>query len=273
MDILFFKITLALYFAGTFVFLAHLGNRNPRLSRLSIWITATGFGFHTIALAAHVNVTREIPLTNFYEALSFFSWALVLVFLFVEYRYRVLVLGSFILPLAFLTLISAAALPSQIRSLNRVFQNVWVLIHVSLTMLGLVAFTLAFVVGVMYLIQEHLLKSKRFNPLHDELPSLDFLDGLNQKSVILGFPLLTLGMITGAMLSRNIWEAYFSFQPVETLTLVTWLFYFAMLQGRLTVGWRAKKAAYLAVVGFVAVVLTVGVNFFAKGPHNFFGSL
>lgn len=273
MDILFFKITLALYFAGTVIFLGHLGKRNRFLTRLASWVTGTGFAFHSIALVARVAAKGEIPLTNFYEALSFFSWALVLVFLFVEYRYRVPVLGSFILPLALLTLVSAAALPTQIRSLDRVFQNVWVLVHVSLTMLGLVAFTLAFIVGVMYLIQEHLLKSKRFNDLYDELPSLDLLDALNQKSVVLGFPLLTLGMITGAMLSSNIWEAYFSLQPVETLTLVTWLFYFAMLQGRVTVGWRAKKAAYLAILGFIGVVVTVGVNFIAKGPHNLFGPL
>jgi cytochrome c-type biogenesis protein CcsB len=158
-------------------------------------------------------------------------------------------------------------------SLNPALQNVWVLIHVSLTVLGLVAFTVAFVMGVMYLIQERLLKSKRFNSLYNELPSLDLLDEFNRKAVVLGFPLLTLGMITGAVLSQNIWKAYFSLQPVETLTLVTWLFYLVMLHGRLTVGWRAKKAAYLAVLGFVTVVLTVGINFIAKGPHNLFGSL
>ena len=213
----------------------------------------------------------QIPLTNFYEAMSFFSWLLILIFLLVEYRYRIMILGSFILPLALLTLISAAALPSQIQSLNRTLQNIWVFIHVSLTVFGLVAFTMAFVVGVIYLIQERLLKSKRFNTIYNELPSLDLLDEFNRKSIVLGFPLLTLGMITGALLSENIWEAYFGLQPVETLTLVTWIFYLVMLHGRLTVGWRAKKAAYLAVVGFITVVFTVGVNFIAKGPHNLFG--
>lgn len=273
MSVLFFKITLILYFLGTFIFLAHLINKQTFLSRFSIIATATGFAFHTIALSVRVFDVRQIPLTNFYEAMSFFSWVLVLIFLMVEYRYRILVLGSFILPLAFLTLISAAALPQQIESLNPAVQNVWVLIHVSLTILGLVAFTVAFVMGVMYLIQERLLKSKRFNSLYDELPSLDLLDEFNRKAVVLGFPLLTLGMITGAILSQNIWKAYFSLQPVETLTLVTWLFYLVMLHGRLTVGWRAKKAAYLAVLGFATVVLTVGINFIAKGPHNLFGSL
>jgi len=269
MNVLFFKTTLVLYFLGTFLFLVHLASKKALLSRLSLLATATGFFFHTIALLTRMMEGGPIPLTNFYDAMSFFSWALVLTFLLVEYRYRILILGSFILPLAFLSLISAAAVPRQIQSLNPMWQNVWVLIHVSLTILGLVAFTVAFVVGVMYLIQERLLKSKRFNSLYNELPSLDLLDDFNRKAVILGFPLLTLGMITGAILSENIFQAYASFQPVETLTLVTWLFYLAMLHGRLTVGWRAKKAAYLAVLGFISVMLTVGVNFISKGPHAF----
>lgn len=268
MDVLFFKITLVLYFMGTFIFLTHLANKNAVLSRVSMIVTAAGFLFHTAALLVRVFEVRQVPLMNFYEALSFFSWVLVLIFLVVEYRYHIMVLGSFILPLAFLTLISAAALPKQIQTLNPMLQNIWVLIHVSLTILGLVAFTVAFVMGVMYLIQERFLKSKRFNVLYNELPSLDLLDEFNRKAVVLGFPMLTLGMITGGILSENIWEAYFSLQPVEVLTLTTWLFYLVMLHGRLTIGWRAKKAAYLAIFGFITVILTVGVNFIAKGPHN-----
>lgn len=273
MDVILFKFTVVSYFIGTLIFLVHLTHRKARFSTLSIWATGVGFCFHTVALVVRMMEAKQIPLTNFYEALSFFSWALILIFLFVEYRYRIVILGSFILPLAFLTLISAAALPSEIQMLDPVFQNIWVLIHVFLTILGLVAFTIAFVVGLMYLIQERLLKSKRFNSVFSDLPSLDLLDNFNGRAVVLGFPLLTLGMITGAILSENIWKAYFNLEPVEMLTLVTWLFYFAMLHGRLVVGWRAKKAATLAVLGFIAVVLTVGVNFIAKGPHNLFGSL
>jgi cytochrome c-type biogenesis protein CcsB len=269
LNILFFKTTLVLYFMGTFIFLVHLANKKALLSRLSIGATATGFLFHTIALATRTVEEGHFPLTHFYEALSFFSWALVLIFLLVEYRYRILILGSFILPLAFLSLISAAALPKQIQTLAPLWQNMWVFVHVSLTILGLVAFTVAFVVGLMYLIQEKLLKSKRFNSMYDELPSLNLLDDFNRKAVLLGFPLLTLGMITGGILSDDILQAYLRLQPVETLTFVTWVFYLAMLHGRLTVGWRAKKAAYLAVFGFISVVLTVGVNFISKGPHGF----
>jgi cytochrome c-type biogenesis protein CcsB len=267
------KITLFLYFCGTLIFLLNISGKRAFLSRLCIGVTTAGLVFHTLALLFRVWESRQIPLTTFYDALSFFSWTLVIIFLFVGYRYRILILGSFILPLAFFTLVSAAALLSELRSLHPAIRNAWVFIHVSLTILGLVAFTIAFVVGVVYLIEERLLKSKRFNSLYDELPSLDLLDNFNQKAILLGFPLLTLGMITGAVLSENIWKAYARLEPVETLTLVTWLFYLIMLHGRLTVGWRAKKAAYLAVLGFVGVVLTVGVNFVAKGPHNVFPAL
>jgi ABC-type transport system involved in cytochrome c biogenesis permease subunit len=123
-----------------------------------------------------------------------------------------------------------------------------------------VGFTVAFVAGVMYLIQDRLLKSKQFNVLYSKLPALDFLDHLNQQSIVLGFPLLTLGIVTGAISADFSRGSYVSWNPEQTWALVTWVFYFVVLLGRLTVGWRAKRAAYLTVIGFAGVILTlVGV--------------
>jgi ABC-type uncharacterized transport system permease subunit len=116
-----------------------------------------------------------------HEALSFFSWMLILVFLAVEFRHRIHVLGSFIVPLALVSLISAAALPDTVPTLQPMFRTLW--LHVTLSMLGTVGFAVAFVAGVMYLIQDRLLKSKRFNVLYVKLPALDFLDHLNQQSI------------------------------------------------------------------------------------------
>jgi cytochrome c-type biogenesis protein CcsB len=199
-----------------------------------------------------------LPLPSFHEALSFFSWALVLIFLAVEFRYRLHVVGSFIIPLALLSLVSAAALPDHVPTLKPVFKTLWV--HVTLSMLGTVGFAVAFVAGVMYLIQDGLLKSKRFNVLYSKLPALDFLDHLNQQSIVFGFPLLTLGIITGAISAEIARGSYVNWNPEQTWALVTWLFYFVVLLGRLTVGWRAKRAAYLTIIGFAGVILTlVGV--------------
>ena len=197
--------------------------------------------------------------------MSFFAWALVCVFLGVALRRGLHVLGAFILPLAFLSLISATIAPAETQGIHPVFQAVWV--HVVLSMLGTVGFAVAFVAGIMYVMQDRLLKSKQFNVLYFKLPPLDFLDSLNQRSILLGFPFLTLGILTGALSAQLTLGSYLSWNPEQIWALVTWIFYFAVLLGRVTVGWRAKKAAYLTIVGFAGVILTfLGVILKNHGP-------
>jgi len=265
MSVTLFMTTMVLYLAGTVFFLAYLLRRSEALSKVSLAITGIGFVSHTAALATRMMAEGHVPLTSFYEAMSFFSWALVLVFLGVEIRHRMHVLGSFILPLAFLSLLSAAALPKEVPTLEPVLRTVWV--HVTLSMLGTVGFAVAFVAGIMYLIQDGLLKSKRFNVLYAKLPPLDFLDKLNQQAIVTGFPLLTLGIIAGAISAEFARGSYLNWNPEQTWALATWLFYFVVLMGRLTVGWRAKRAAYLTIIGFAGVVLTfIGVVLKGHGP-------
>jgi cytochrome c-type biogenesis protein CcsB len=263
LNILFFKLTVGFYLLGTALFLWYLISKKETWSRFSIWFPAVGFISHSLALIIRMTETGHFPVITLHESMAFFSWALVLIFLLVEYRYRIHVLGSLILPLAFLSVLSMAFLPEQIKPLDPHFQNLWLGVHTTLTVLGTAFFTLAFVVGIIYLIQERLLKSKKLNILYHKLPSLDLLDDLNQRSIYFGFPLLTLGIITGVLLNRFAQNVYFVWDPKQIFTVVTWLFYLAMLHGRLTIGWRAKKAAYLAVIGFVGVLSTfVGLSRF-----------
>ncbi|HEX6727434.1 MAG TPA: cytochrome c biogenesis protein CcsA [Nitrospira sp.] len=253
-----FMVTMGLYFVATVSFLAYLLRRSEALSKVSLAITAAGFISHTIGLVIRmVDVSSSAP-PSFSDALSFFSWMIILVFVLVEFRHQIHVLGSFMVPLALVSLVSSAALPETVPTLQPVFKTLW--FHVTLSMLGTVGFTVAFVAGVMYLIQDRLLKSKQFNVLYSKLPALDFLDHLNQQSIVLGFPLLTLGIVTGAISAEFARGSYVSWNPEQTWALVTWVFYFVVLLGRLTVGWRAKRAAYLTVIGFACVILTlVGV--------------
>ena len=266
MNVLFFEVTLLLYFVGTVLFLIQLAGRWEKVSQASFTVTGIGFFFHTLALVSRMIEAGHIPLTTMHEALSFFSWALVLVFLAVELRYRIHILGSFILPLAFISLISAAALPKEIKALEPIFRNVWM--HVTLSLLGTVAFAVAFIAGLMYLIQEHLLKSKHRNVLYHKLPALDFLDELNSKAISFGFPLLTLGIITGALFAEFARGSFLNWNAEQIGALGTWLFYLVVLLGRVTIGWRAKKAAYLTVVGFAGVIFTL-VGVIVKGQHPF----
>lgn len=253
-----FMITLVLYIVATVSFLSYSLRRSEALSNVSLGMTAAGFVSHTVALVLRIAGASSSAPPSFSDALSFFSWMIILVFLVVELRHRIHVLGSFMVPLALVSLISAAALPETVPTLQPVFKTLW--FHVTLSMLGAVGFTVAFVAGVMYLIQDRLLKSKQFNVLYNKLPALDFLDHLNQQSIVLGFPLLTLGIVTGAISAQFARGSYVSWNPEQTWALVTWLFYFIVLLGRLTIGWRAKRAAYLTVIGFACVILTlVGV--------------
>jgi cytochrome c-type biogenesis protein CcsB len=256
MSSVFFMLTMALYFASTVCYLAYLLRRAETLSKVSLGITAVGFATHTGALVARMLDGGQTQLPTFHEALSFFSWMLILVFLAVEFRRQIHVLGSFIVPLALVSLVTAAAFRSdEASSLQPVFKTLWV--HVTLSMLGTVGFAVAFVAGVMYLIQDGLLKSKRFNVLYAKLPALDYLDHLNQQSIVLGFPLLTLGIISGAFSAEIVRGTYVNWNPEQTWAMVTWGFYFAVLVGRLTIGWRAKRAAYLTIIGFAGVILTL----------------
>lgn len=255
---MFFVAAMVMYFLGTALSLAYLLRRSEALSNILLIVTGLGFLVHTGALLTRMVTGGSAPLSSFGEAMSFFTWALVLVFLLVEFRNRVPVLGSFILPIAFISIVSAAALPQEVPTLEPVLKTVW--LHVILSMLGTVGFAVAFAAGIMYLIQDGLLKSKRFNVLYAKLPPLDYLDRLNQQSIVLGFPLLTLGIITGALSAEFARGSYLNWNPEQTWALITWLFYFIVLVGRLTVGWRAKRAAYLTIIGFACVVLTfIGV--------------
>ncbi len=267
LNVLLFKITLGCYLAGTILFLFSLWSPRQRPARLSVGATVLGFTFHTAGLVARGVEGGYFPLSSPVEAMVFFSWTLVLIFLGVEYRHRVHVLGSLILPLALISLVSVATVPEKFRSLPSSLQGAWLGFHTTLSLLGIAGFTLAFVAGVVYLVEERLLKSKRFNGLYRKLPSLELLDAFNRRAIFLGFSLLTLGIITGSLWAGEIGGAYWQWRnPKQALAVVTWFFYLAMLHGRITIGWRAKRAAYLAIIGFIGVVFTVVALFLGTSP-------
>lgn len=257
-------LTMGLYFGGTLLFLAFLLHRSEVLSRVAVFVASTGFLVHTAALGMSIVSTGHVPIMTFRDAMSFFAWGLVLVFLAVGLKRGLQVVGAFILPLAFLSLVSATLAPVEAGTIAPVFQTVWV--HVTLSILGTIGFAVAFVAGLMYLMQERLLKSKQFNVLNFKLPPLDFLDALNQRSILFGFPLLTLGILTGAVSAQLTLGSYLSWNPEQVWALITWVFYFVVLMGRVTAGWRAKRAAYLTIVGFAGVILTF-IGILLKNPQ------
>ncbi|MFQ5587651.1 MAG: inner membrane protein YpjD [Nitrospiria bacterium] len=263
-NILFFKATLLFYFLGTALFLLNLwDNRKDRgearqaawPQKFAVFSSGAGFVCHTIALGIRLQEGGYVPLTNLQEAVSFFSWAMVIAFFWVEIKYQLHILGSFILPLAFLSLISVAALNQDTSALSPTLANAWFGFHTLLSVLGVVAFSIAFIAGIIYLIQDRFLKSKQLTTLYSRLPSLNMLDQWNRQAILFGFPLLTLGIISGALWSQyTLGSLWGQNNSKQALSLGIWFFYLLVLHGRINIGWRAKKAARLAIIGFIGVI-------------------
>ena len=132
---------------------------------------------------------------------------------------------------------------------------------------------MAFGAGIMYLLMERELKTKKMGAIFKRLPSLNVLDDINYRCLTIGFPLLTLGIITGSIWAQNAWGSYWSWDPKETWSLITWFLYAALFHERMTVGWRGRRAAVLAILGFAAVLFTfLGVTFSCcPAQHSYLG--
>jgi len=210
------------------------------------------------------------PITNLHESLSFFAWSIVGVYLLLYLKYRLDVLAAFVSPLAAVLIILASLFPKEIIPVTPVLDSFWLPIHVIFAFTGDAMFALCFAVSVMYLIQEGQIKSKRIGPFYYRLPALQVLDDLNYRCLTFGFPLLTLGIITGSIWAESAWGSYWSWDPKETWSLITWFLYAALLHGRLTVGWRGRKAAIFSVLGFAVLVFTfLGVNLLLSELHSY----
>ena len=204
-----------------------------------------------------------MPLSNFYESLIFFAWCLPALGLLAFRRYLKGYLGALMAMLSTLLLAYASfGVDSQIRPLMPALKSNWLLIHVVTAFLGYAAFALAFGTAILYLIQE-----RRPRP---SLPPLPLLDSLIYRTTVLGFLLLTLGIATGAVWAETAWGRYWSWDPKETWSLITWFIYAALLHARHLKGWHGRRIAWLAVLGFMAVLFTYfGVSFLLSGLHSY----
>jgi cytochrome c-type biogenesis protein CcsB len=271
MDIVFFSASTFFLFLATLHYLLFLVYRNPvvpRVARFSLYLT---FAAQIVFFITRF-LLGGIPFgTSLYESLVFFSWCLVTAYLLITVKYRIPVAGAFTIPIAFILTIAAALLPNKgIGEIPPALKSYWLFIHVPLSFMGDALFALAFGSGIMYLIQEKQLKRKKPGAFYYRLPSLEVLDSLNYRALTIGFPLLTLGIITGSIWAQYAWGAYWQWDPKETWSLITWLIYAAVLHARFTVGWRGRKAAWFSIIGFTAVLFTfLGVNLLLSGLHSY----
>jgi len=212
------------------------------------------------------------PLSNLYESLIFFSWTIVLLYLVIEWRIKSRNLGAFVVPFAFFSMAFASFSPNvnaRIQPLIPALQSNWLISHVITCFFGYAALTIACGLGFMYLLKG-LEKGEKPPLFFRLLPGREIVDELTYHSVVIGFIFLTLGIITGSVWAYSAWGSYWSWDPKETWSLITWLIYAAMLHSRFVRGWRGKRMAIMSIIGFASVLFTYfGVNYL-PGLHSYF---
>jgi cytochrome c-type biogenesis protein CcsB len=253
---MFFILTVALYGCATAAYLACLVRTSSVLTRWAGRILAAGFTAHLLSTIHLASKMKYLPLTNMQESLSFFSLAIVGCFIFFERKYKVTTLGSFITPVALVMLISSSSLHAEVRQLPPVLQSNWFWFHALLAFASYACFTIGAGVAVMYLIQRYFLKTKHFGALFQKLPSLETMDEISYRCLTVGFPLLTVAIISGSIWSEKAMGSYWVWDHKQTWSLIIWFIYAALLHGRLTIGWRGKRAAILSIIGFIVVLFT-----------------
>lgn len=210
------------------------------------------------------------PLSNLYESLTFFSVVIILVYLWIERRYKNKVIGAFSTPLAFLSMAYASMNPNisdRIQPLLPALKSNWLIAHVVTAFIGYAAFAIAFGVSIMYIIKWWRNEPK-IGPL-GKLPTISEMDELTTKMIMFGLLFLSIGIITGAVWANSAWGRYWGWDPKETWSLITWLIYFALLHASRMRGWRGIHTAYMSILGFLAVLFTYfGVNYL-PGLHSY----
>ncbi|WP_040159274.1 c-type cytochrome biogenesis protein CcsB [Nigerium massiliense] len=216
----------------------------------------------TASAVSRVMVTGHAPFANQHEFAVSFAWGISLAFLYFQWRYRVRAMALVVLPLTLVVLIYAWAQPNDVEPLLPALQNSLLLtLHVITAVLAYGAAAVSFAAAVLYLIRPYV----RWKGL----PSAELLDEIGYRAVVFCFPTLTVMIGLGAVWADVAWGRYWSWDPKETAALVTWLIYGAYLHARVVADWRGKRAAWLLVVGFAAVVFTFLGNHFFGGLHSY----
>ncbi len=271
-----FNTSLGIYLICSLGYLIFATFRNKLLGGICTSLLTLGLLIHSGGLVFRWMETHRagygyVPLSNMYESLIFFSWTIVLVYLILEFKYRQRIIGVFVTPFAFLAIALTSIIPgidAKITPLVPALQSNWLAIHVITCFLGYASFAVSFGISILYLIQDK--KGTRVEGGTKWLPSISILDEINYKSIVIGFPMLTLGIVTGAAWANYAWGSYWSWDPKETWSLITWFVYAAFLHARFTRDWRGRKAAVLSIVGFSAVLFTYfGVNYLISGLHSY----
>ncbi len=261
---------LAAYLVGAGLSLAFVAWQRRALHALGLTALWAGAGLHTLAIVLVWAQSGALPASSLRQSLDLFSWGLMIAGLLVNLRLKIMILGALTGPLCSLLMLAASVLPAPAGPPSKILASLWVVVHVVNLLLGYGLLALTFLGGALYLLQDRLIRAKNLGAAFKRLPSLSRLDQLNHKALLAGFTLLTVGLITGAIYAQMTLGSYWRWDPKEVWALITWLLYAALLHTRLVGGWGGRRAAWMAVAAFLALLFTfLGVGLIFPGYHSF----
>ena len=262
-----FTIAMAAYLASMVLYALFFVLKKDKSGKIADIIVAAAFAFHTAALVTRGIGAGRLPMTNQYEFATSFAWGICACYLVFLWRYKFRALGVFVTPVIFLIIGYAAMQSREVRELMPALRSNWLAIHVSSAIISYGAFGVSFAVSLMFLLRQKMSNSAFWQ---EHIPEENRLDLISYRAVSLGFLFLTFVMISGAIWAERAWGSYWSWDPKETWSLITWIIYAIYLHLRISRGWKGKSAALFAVIGFICVIFTyIGVNTFLPGVHSY----
>ncbi|MCP3922098.1 MAG: cytochrome c biogenesis protein CcsA [Desulfobacterales bacterium] len=259
------------YILSSVSYILFLFVQKERYSKIGYYLLCLSFVMHSTVIFIGFHETGHIPAYNLRGAIMIASWSISLVYIVLKFRYELKILGTLSVPLACILFLIATQLPATEQFINPSYKSIWVFIHITAMFAGEGAFALACCCALLFLIQEHAIKNKMHGFFFKRLPSLELLDSTCNTCINVGFAIITLGFITGLVFAKMTWGQFISMDPKEILSAITWLTYAVLIHGRLTMGWKGRKSAIMAIIGFLLIIFTfIGVNFLFNGHHGEF---
>jgi cytochrome c-type biogenesis protein CcsB len=258
-----FNLSLAAYFCAMVCAVICLMARRNAFDIAANALIVAGVSVQTLYVGIRWVEAGRAPFSNMFESLVLFAWTVAFVYLLLRIRTKLPWLAAAAAALSALALAHASTFESEIRPLMPALQSNWLSFHVMTCFLGYGAFAISAVASVGYLIA-----TRQASTAQEE--TRQTLETIVAQTISFGFLFLTLGILTGAVWANSAWGTYWSWDPKETWSLITWLIYAAFLHFNFMRGWRGRRAAWISIIGFVSVLFTYyGVNFLLSGLHSY----
>ncbi len=250
---------------------------DERIGRAGLALVYVGTAMLLVCIVLRGLATSRVPWGNMYEFINLtcFSGLVAAAVTLRQPKYRAL-WAFVLLPVLILLAVSGKWLYSNAAPVMPALQSYWLPIHVSVVSLGSGVFLVAGVASILFLVKMSLLgdsdREGRVAAIVQRLPDAQTLDRIAYRTTIFAFPIFGFGVIFGAIWAEEAWGRYWGWDPKETVAFIAWVVYAAYLHARSTAGWRDKKAAWINVVGFVAMVFNLFfINLVVAGLHSYAG--